>query len=160
MKKGILPCMHLISTNNVCKLIFFVLSFANYSCNNRVNNQTKLFKKYMQKEFRVNLGTKKEFYFIVPSSGCIGCNKVVATRFSSDKKRENNCYIIITKKALKNLGNIQINNQNVFIDENNTIESLDIDLLNTSLIIWENDRIQKIEILTPENTFSIVFGLP
>jgi hypothetical protein len=102
----------------------------------------------------MELTDKKNSFFVIPSTGCIGCNHIAVQRFMEQANKEN-VYLIITNKSLRKLENIKLP-ENMLLDTNNQIEKLNLEALNTSLIIWNQNKIVSTFILTPDNIDSVL----
>jgi hypothetical protein len=133
--------------------LFFAIFFFGCACqNSKTDRQSKIFSAYLQKEFNKNPGTSAEYYFVVPSSSCAGCEKSVFISYKKEAK--DNCFLITTAKQLKNIKEFEIK-KNLLLDKHNTIDRLNLNTANTSLIIWEDNKIKDIISLAPGEADSI-----
>lgn len=147
---------HLI---NVYLLILSI--FCIYAClpePKRTDKQTIIFSSYLLSEFDIIPSASEIFYFIIPSFACAGCKKSVASYFVKRQNRENS-FLIVSDKAAQSLKNFNIT-KNVFIDKKNTIDRLNLDASNTTLIVWNKNAIQSITTITPENIDSLALIYP
>ncbi len=144
---------------NASLLIFCIVCI--YGCSpssKQSDKQTIIFSSYLLSEFNIKPSNNAQFYFIIPSLGCAGCKKSVASYFLKGQNKENH-FLIVSEKAAESLKNFNIT-KNVFVDKNNTIDRLNIDASNTTLIVWNNNSIQTIATITPENIDSLVSIYP
>jgi hypothetical protein len=132
------------------KLLYLIIYFfLGCNSNEKIDPQSLIFKSYLKSEFKMDIANKNLTFFIIPSTGCLGCNKSAIDYFIKKCVDPNN-YLIVTNKALKSL-DASLLKGNILIDKRNWLEHLDIDVRNTSLLIWDNNKIQKIDALDPEN---------
>ncbi len=144
---------------NVTLLIlstFFI--YACFSEPKRIEKQTKIFTSYLLSEFDIKPSSKEQFYFIIPSLACVGCKKTVASYFLKRQNKENN-FLIVSEKAAQSLKDFNVT-KNVLVDKNNVIDRLNLDAVNTTLIVWNRNAIQTIATITPENIDSLVLIYP
>lgn len=148
--------IHLI---NVYLLILSIFSI--YACSpepKRIDKQTIIFSSYLLSEFDIAPSNNEIYYFIIPSFACAGCKKSVASYFIKRQNKENS-FLIVSEKAAQSLIDFNIT-KNVYIDKNNTIDRLNLDASNTTLIVWNRNAIQSITTITPENIDSLVLIYP
>lgn len=138
--------------------IFSVLLFVFLiSCHNAANSsKTEIFYSYLNKEFGLNPAKEKSYYLIIPSTACTGCDQSAFYAFSQSKLK--NLYLIISKKNYVKWNNKTILN-NVLIDESGMLDKINIGAENTTLIVWEDNKIKEAIHLDPLNTDSIINGL-
>jgi hypothetical protein len=141
----------IICMDSISNKLYFLIIWLFFSCNTyeKIDPQSSIFKSYLDSEFKMDIANKKLTFFIVPSTGCLGCNKSAIDYFNKKRNDPNN-YLIVTTKALKSL-DASLLKGNILIDKRNWIERLDIDVRNTSLLVWNDNKIQRIDALNPEN---------
>lgn len=126
------------------------------SCNKKIppfEKQTIIFKEYLQSTFKIHLSKETLHFFVIPSSSCTGC--ISGLMSSINSKSISNSYIIVSLNQQIKLKDLNLNGR-VLIDKENKIDNLNLMSLNTSLITWSENRIVKIEALTPENVGKVI----
>jgi hypothetical protein len=138
------------------KTLFFVGLLSLLSCSNeedRLKRQTKIFENYLITEFNTKPGDREEYYFIIPSMACAGCEQAVI-RYIQRAQKEDNIFLIISGNQAKTLQDFDLQH-NVFIDTENKIDRLNLDALNTTLLIWDKKKIRSIKYINPQNIDSL-----
>ncbi len=124
------------------KIFFIILSvFFILSCKNeKLEMHTRIFGKYMKKEFDLEIKEKPHIYILV-IHGCKGC---VSSTFSELLERKDiknhNKYSFITsdEKKYHSLKKIGVN---VLKDENNKLNFLNMELANVVILKTKNKKV-------------------
>jgi len=115
--------------------------------------ETGYFENYLKQVFNKKISSSKEYYFIIPNSGCMGCRTSVLN-FMLGKDFNSRCIGIISQPD-DETANLILNKKNILVDEKGKIDRLNLQTANTVLIITENECVEEIIPITVENVDKI-----
>lgn len=128
---------------------FSSILFIECEFQSKYNNETKIFKIYLNSTFKLPVQKSKTYYFILPQSSCIGCYKEIIDYISSTRFSKNQIAIISGLDKKENLTIITKNK--IYFDEKGIIDRLNLNVQNTTIIITAKEKIIDIIPITPEN---------
>ncbi|MBA3986329.1 MAG: hypothetical protein H0X63_07120 [Flavobacteriales bacterium] len=123
-------------------LILLCFLFINIGCNvDNISSDKNFnnFKSYLIDTFDFEIPIEKSVFLIIPSVNCGGCKDEALKIFADYQDKYSHLYLIIGKKTFTKL-NIG-SSTNVFIDEYNVIDRVNIDVQNVALIVTQNEKI-------------------